>query len=181
MAIGDFPVGYNSSDGAVRSSSTSTQQNFDIPVYPVGPQPLSAQQMAEKNQRIYAANQAYSMAVAGAARNEGLERLSAINRRKAEERAFSRTTGEQMRQFGGRGTARAPIVAGRYLRDASEDLRLKYGEIDTELGLNLTALQEMVQKAQAERDSVLSMTELESARLATDPLGFFPAAQMYGR
>jgi len=137
----------------------------EVPTYPKIAPSLTSAQLGALADRRRVADEAYQEALAGAARSESLSRLSAIRKRQAEDRKFKRNLEDQMREFGGEGTARAPMVAGRYARRAGEDLRLKYGEIDSELSTNLSALSQMVEELRLDRDQEIARVDQDEASM----------------
>lgn len=137
----------------------------DVPSYPRIAPALTAAQLGSLADRRRLADEAYQEALAGATRSEALSRLSAQRKRDAEKRQFKRNLEDSMQEFGGEGTARAPRVAGKYARRAGEDLRLKYGEIGTELSTNLSALSQMVEELRIDRDQEIARIEQDEASM----------------
>ena len=135
----------------------------EVPNYPKIAPALSAQQLGSLADRRRLADEAYQQALTGASRSESLSRLNAIRSRESENRKFKRDLEDEMMEFGGAGTARAPRVAGRYARRAGEDLRLKYGEIDSELSTNLSALAQMVEELRLDRDQEIARIDQDEA------------------
>lgn len=152
----------------------------EVPKYTVGSVPLSAEQLGAINQQRILARQAYETALSGAARNEALLRLSAQRQKDTEDRLFGRRVDDEMGEMAGRGVARSPRFAGRFLRREAEDLQLKYGEIDTSLGAEIAALQDTLLRAENEMKLQLAALDAEEARGRTNVQVLFPAAQMYG-
>jgi hypothetical protein len=71
------------------------------------------------------------------------------------------------------------MVAGRQLRTAGEDLRLKYGEIETRLSTEIMALQDMVARASEERNMELARIEQDKVNMQANLEAMFPAMYMY--
>lgn len=84
-----------------------------------------------------------------------------------------------MREAGGKGLARQPMIAGRKVRVANEDLRLKYGEVSGQLSSDLMALQDMVDEAMRQRDTELARIEQDRVNMQADLGRLFPASSMY--
>jgi len=72
------------------------------------------------------------------------------------------------------------MVAGRQVRVANEDLRLKYGEISGQLSSDLMALQDMVDEAMRQRDTELARIEQDRVNMQADLDRLFLAGSMYG-
>jgi hypothetical protein len=85
-----------------------------------------------------------------------------------------------MRDAGGKGLARSPMVAGRFQRRGGEDLRLAYGEIDTRLSTEIAALQDMVSQAELSRSEEIALIDQEKVNMQADLERMLPAAGMYG-
>jgi hypothetical protein len=71
------------------------------------------------------------------------------------------------------------MVAGRRVRRAGEDLRLEYGEIDTQLSTEIAALQDLVSRAENERSIGIAQIEQERVNMQADLDRLFPAGSMY--
>jgi hypothetical protein len=71
------------------------------------------------------------------------------------------------------------MVAGRRVRRAGEDLRLEYGEIDTQLSTEIAALQDLVSRAENERSIGIAQIEQERVNMQADLNRLFPAGSMY--
>ena len=154
--------------GGGDNTPTATRTDLKVPEVPTYPRiapSLSAEQLGSLAGRRRLVDEAYQEALAGAARSESLSRLNATRKRESERRTFQRDLEDSMMEFAGQGTARAPRVAGRYARRAGEDLRLKYGEIDTELSTNLAALSQMVEELRIDRDQEIAAIDQDEASM----------------
>jgi hypothetical protein len=114
-----------------------------------------------------------------AKRRKELLEASSVRAREEANRTKTRNLQDFMREAGGKGLARSPMVAGRQVRREGEDLRLKYGEIDTRLSTEIAALQDLVSKAADERQFVISSTEQQEIDMRADLERLFPAASMF--
>ena len=153
---------------------------IEVPKYNITQTPLSAEELAAINEQRNIAASAYESALNQAARNESLMRLDAYRKRQTENRLSGRRIEDQMSEFAGEGVARAPRFAGRFLRREGEDLQLKYGEIDTELGVGLAGLQSSIDQARTEMELALAELDAREARGSTNIDILFPAARQYG-
>jgi len=116
---------------------------------------------------------------AAAARGESIAEASALSSRQAAERGSKRSLDSFMREAAGKGLARQPMIAGRQVRVANEDLRLKYGEISGQLSSDFMALQDMVDEAMRQRDTELARIEQDRVNMQADLGRLFPAGSMY--
>lgn len=175
--------------GALNAQQTVNQtgtnpsriQEIQVPKYNIGQTALSAEELAAINQQRNLAQTAYEQALNTAAKNESLLRLASVRRRETETRLSGRRIDDGMMEFAGKGVARAPRFAGRFLRREGEDLQLKYGEIDTELGVGLASLQDALAKARTDMQIALAQLDEREARGSTNIEILFPAANQYGR
>jgi hypothetical protein len=118
-------------------------------------------------------------AQAEAERRTGVLEASALRQRQDADRISRRTVQDFMREAGGKGLARSPMVAGRQVRRAGEDLRQTYGEIDTRLSTEIAALQDLVSRAEDERQFTIGATEQQEIDMRADLERLFPAASMF--
>jgi len=183
----DAIVGKNTWAALNASSSTrsggtdpSRIQDLQVPKYVIGQTPLGAAELAAVNEQRNLAATAYEQALNSAAKNESLMRLNALRRRTTENRLAGRLIDDEMDRLGGRGLARAPRFAGKFIRRGTEDLQLKYGEIDTELGVGLAGLQDALARAKTEMQMVMAEMDAREARGSTNIETLFPAARQYG-
>lgn len=156
-----------------------TDPTRNVPVYNVGPQALSAAERQAIDQKRVLADTALGLARNQFTTETASKELAAQRRRESEERSWKRRVEDEQRRLGGRGTATFGMTSGRFQRRAGEDYGLALGEIDSDLQNDLMALQQMLERAELERDITLANIKLEEASLSTKPMGFFPAANMY--
>jgi len=149
------------------------------PVYPQTLPSLSAAQLGALAERRRLADERVKSAEALKTRDEQLLQASSLRQRQDAERNSKRDIRSFMTEAAGRGTARSPMVAGRQLRTAGEDLRLKYGEIETRLSTEIMALQDMVARASEERNMELARIEQDKVNMQANLEAMFPAMYMY--
>jgi hypothetical protein len=147
--------------------------------YPTVLPSLSAKQLGQLSERRRIIDERLKQAEAESERRRTLIEASAQRSRQDAARTSRRTIEDFMRQAGGRGLARSPMVAGRRVRRGGEDLRLAYGEIDTQLSTELMALQDLVSRAENDRDLAMAGIEQERVNMQADLGRLFPAASMY--
>lgn len=152
---------------------------FDPDPYPTVLPSLSAEQLGQLAERRRLADERLKRAEAESERRRGLLDASALRAREDAERISRRSLQDFMREAGGRGLARSPMVAGRQVRRTGEDLRLAYGEIDTRLSTEISALQDLVARAAEERDMAIAQIEQERVNMQADLDRLFPAAGMF--
>lgn len=148
--------------------------------YPTTLPALSASQLGALAERRRLADQKFKQAEAQKERNKTLLEASAERARESGARNSRRSIEDFMREAGGKGIARSPMIAGRFQRREGEDLRLAYGEIDTRLSTEIAALQDMVSDARNTRDEQIALIEQERVNMQADLERLFPASQMYG-
>jgi hypothetical protein len=148
--------------------------------YPTVLPSLSAAQLGSLAERRSLADRRLKEAEAAKERGTTLLEASALRARQSEERGSRRSIEDFMRQAGGKGTARSPMIAGRFQRREGEDLRTAYGEIDTRLSTEIATLQDMVSRASLERADTIASLENERVNMQADLERLFPASQMYG-
>ena len=154
-------------------------QQFQPDPYPTVLPSLSAAQLGQLAERRRLADERLKQAEAEKERRKGLLEASSIRAREEADRISRRSIQDFMREAGGKGLARSPMVAGRQVRREGEDLRLKYGEIDTRLSTEVAALQDMVSRAANERDIAIAQIEQERVNMQADLDRLFPAAGMF--
>ena len=147
--------------------------------YPTVLPSLSEAQLGQLAERRRLADERLKQAETEKDRRKGLLEASSLRAREDAERMSKRTLEDFMREAGGKGLARSPMVAGRAVRREGEDLRLKYGEIDTRLSTEVATLQDMVSRAALERDIAISQIEQERVNMQADLDRLFPAAGMF--
>lgn len=161
----------------------------DPGTYKAGPDPdpyptvlpsLSAAQLGALAERRRLADQRLKQAKTEKERGEALLEASAIRARESATRDSRRSIEDFMRDAGGKGLARSPMVAGRFQRRAGEDLGLAYGEVDTRLSTEIAALQDMVSQAENARSEEIALIDQEQVNMQADLERLFPASGMYG-
>lgn len=161
----------------------------DPGTYEAGPDPdpyptvlpsLSSEQLGVLAERRRLADQRLKQAKTEKERGTALLEASATRARESATRDSRRSIEDFMRDAGGKGLARSPMVAGRFQRRAGEDLRLSYGEIDTRLSTEIAALQDMVSQAELARSDELAGIKSDEVNMRADLERLFPAAGMYG-
>jgi hypothetical protein len=152
---------------------------FQPDPYPTVLPSLSAAQLGQLAERRRLADERLKQAEAESERRRGLLEASSERARQDADRISRRTIQDFMREAGGKGLARSPMVAGRQVRRTGEDLRLAYGEIDTRLSTEIAALQDLVSRAENERASTIAFLEQERVNMQADLERLFPAASMF--
>ena len=151
---------------------------FEPDPYPTVFPSLSAAQLGQLAERRRLADERLKQAKARSERNQGLLEASSERARQEADRTSRRSLEDFMREAGGKGLARSPMVAGREVRREGEDLRLKHGEIDTRLSTEIIALQDMVAEAANERNQTIAGIEQQRVDMQADLERLFPAASM---
>jgi len=154
-------------------------QQFEPTPYPTVLPSLSAEQLGQLSERRRLIDERLKQAEAESERRRTLVEASATRSRQSAERQSQRSIQDFMREAGGRGLARSPMVAGRRVRRSGEDLRLEYGEIDTQLSTEIAALQDMVSRAENERNIGMAQIEQDRVNMQADLDRLFPAGSMY--
>jgi hypothetical protein len=152
---------------------------FEPDPYPTVLPSLSASQLGQLAERRRLADERLKRAETESVRRRGLLEASSERARQDADRVSRRSLQDFMREAGGKGLARSPMVAGRQVRRTGEDLRLAYGEIDTRLSTEILALQDMVSQAENERNSMIAAIEQERVNMQADLERLFPAASMF--
>jgi len=167
--------------GGISGTTTNPgdPSQFEPDPYPTVLPSLSAQQLGQLAERRMLADMRLKQAETEAKRRKELLEASSVRAREEANRTKTRNLQDFMREAGGKGLARSPMVAGRQVRREGEDLRLKYGEIDTRLSTEIAALQDLVSKAADERQFVISSTEQQEIDMRADLERLFPAASMF--
>jgi hypothetical protein len=106
--------------------------------------------------------------------------LAATTARTQVTREFRTLTEDMMRMLAGRGTARAPMVAGRGARRLQMQKDERFGQISQTLADEISALQEMVQLAERARSQTIAQISQEEALLRTAPQLLLPSAAAFG-
>lgn len=159
--------------------------NTDLSTFGLDPDPypavlpsLSAEQLGQLAERRRIADERLKQAENEMAFKQPLLEASSERARQDAARTGRRALESFMREAGGKGLARSPMVAGRQVRRSGEDLRLAYGEIDTRLSNEILTLQNMVSQASDERNSIIAGIEQERVNMQADLERLFPAASM---
>lgn len=148
--------------------------------YPKTLPALSAAQLADFSNRRRRADKMFKEAVAKKGREEGRFKVEAARQKEKAKKSFTNTSEDIMQELGGKGLARMPRAAGRQQRRLGESLRDAFGEIDTELGTQLAALEEMVTEIRTGRDEELAQIGVDELLAKSDLKQLFPAGDMYG-
>lgn len=154
-------------------------RNLQPDPYPTVLPSLSEEQLGQLSERRRLIDEKLKQAEAESERRTSLVEASAERSRQDAARTSRRSIEDFMRKAGGKGLARSPMVAGRAVRRSGEDLRLSYGEIDTKLSTEIMALQDLVSRAENERNIALAGIEQERVNMQADLGRLFPAASMY--
>lgn len=149
---------------------------LDPDPYPVVLPSLSAEQLGQLAERRRIADQRLKQAENEMGFRQPLLEAASERARQSADRTGRRALEDFMREAGGKGLARSPMVAGRQVRRSGEDLRLAYGEIDTRLSNEILTLQNMVSQASDERNSIIAGIEQQRVNMQTDLERLFPAA-----
>jgi len=165
--------------GEEESKTTDPAETPKPDPYPTVLPSLSAAQLGQLSERRRLIDERLKQAEAESERRRTLVEASAARSRESAERQSQRSIQDFMREAGGRGLARSPMVAGRRARRAGEDLRLQYGEIDTQLSTEIAALQDLVSRAENERSIGIAQIEQERVNMQADLNRLFPAGSMY--
>lgn len=147
--------------------------------YPTVLPALSAAQLGQLAERRRLADQRLKFAEEQAMKRRELLGANATRSRDTAERESKRSIDDFMRAYAGRSLARSPMIAGRSMRRAGEDLRLTYGEIDTKLSTEIAALQDMVNEAELSRAEQIAMISQDEINMRADLERLFPAAGSY--
>lgn len=167
--------------GGSESSFTTDPSNSPEPdPYPSVLPSLSAEQLGSLAERRRIADKRLKLAEEESRKRRELLEASANRNRATAERDSKRSMDDFMREVAGRGLARSPMIAGRETRRAGEDLRLAYGEIDTKLATEISALQDLVSQAELARSEEIASISQDEVNMRADLERLFPAANMYG-
>lgn len=170
----------SNSNSNLRSRNTSPTRVYDTSDYARTAPSLSSAQLGALGERRRLAEEQYQQTLAKVARNEAIYTADAERRRGNEESLSTRFIQDSMRELAGKSTARAPMFAGRMMRAANQDLQMKWGEIDSNLGIEMAALKSLVDEARSKREMELTLIEQERASMRSNLGAIFSAASMYG-
>lgn len=166
-------------DGDEDGFTTDPSNTPEPDPYPTVLPSLSAEQLGALSERRRLADKRYKQAETESAKRKELLEASANRARTSAERESKRSIEDFMREAAGKGVARSPMVAGREIRRTGEDLRLTYGEIDTKLSTEISALQDMVAQAELARSEEIAAISQEEVNMRADLKRMFPAAETY--
>lgn len=167
-------------NGSEDRESTTPSETPQPDPYPTVLPSLSAAQLGALSERRRVADQRLKVAEEESRKRRELLEASANRSRAGAERESKRSMDDFMREVAGRGLARSPMIAGRGVRRAGEDLRLTYGEIDTKLSTEIAALQDLVSQAELARSEEIASISQDEANMRSDLERLLPAANMYG-
>jgi hypothetical protein len=160
-------------------TSTDKSSNRKPPPYPTTPRPLNAQELQALSDRRLAVDNAYKEAMAAQERGEGAAKAAALAQRQMVNTDFRRSSRDFMSEMAGRGLARSPMLAGRGMRRMQQDRERTYGQIDNETTTQISALQEMVNRARIERDMEMSRISQDEALMRSNPWDYLMLANEY--
>lgn len=141
---------------------------------------LSSAQLGAFGERRRIAQEEYEKTLAAVARNDAIYRSDAERQRENQEELATRYIADSTRELAGKGVARAPMFMGRMARAADQDLQMKWGEIDSELGIELSALKSLVDNARSKKETELAKIDQDVASARSNLNAIFSAASMYG-
>ena len=141
---------------------------------------LSSAQLGAFGERRRVAEEEYQKTLAAVARNEAVYQSDAERKRQNEQELSTSYIQESTRDLAGRGVARAPMFMGRMLRAADQDLQMKWGEVDSNLGIEMAALKSLVDNARSKKETELARIEQDKASARANLDAIFSAASMYG-
>lgn len=153
---------------------------YDTSDYSVVAPALSSAQLGAFGERRRIAQEEYEKTLAAVARNDAVYRSDAERQRENQEELSTRYIADSTRELAGKGVARAPMFMGRMARAADQDLQMKWGEIDSELGIELSALKSLVDNARSKKETELGRIDQDVASARSNLNAIFSAASMYG-
>lgn len=167
-------------DGALDGSGTDPSKNYgDPPKYPTEPRPLNAEELAALADRRLAIDNAYKEALAQKEQGEGATRARGLAERQLIDRDFKRSSQDFMSAMASRGLARSPMFAGKGMRQMQQDRESNYGQVEDRVSSEISALEEMVNKARIERDMELARISQDEAFMRSDPWSYLMLASQY--
>lgn len=167
-------------DGNTTGLSTDPAKSYGTPPeYPTDPAPLNAEQLQALADRRLAIDNAYKEALAQKERGEGASRAAGLAQRQLADRDFKRSSRDFMSAMASRGLARSPMFAGKGMRDMQQDRESRYGEIEEGVSAQISALEEMVNKARIERDMEIARISQDEALMRSDPFNYLMLASQY--
>jgi hypothetical protein len=141
---------------------------------------LSAEFFGALAARRRAADEALQMAMEQEKTQTERLNLAATTARTQVTREFRNLSEDMMRMLAGRGTARAPIAAGRGARRLQTAKDERFGQISQTLADEISALGQMVQMAESAQRAELARIAQDEALARTQPAGLLPAAAAFG-
>jgi len=165
--------------GQIDTTTTDPASGRKPKPYPTEPRPLSAAELGALADRRLAVDSAYQEALAARERGEGSARVSSLAQRQMIDKDFTRTSQDFLGFMGGRGLARSPMFAGKGMRRMQQDREGQYGEVESNLTNELSALEEMVNRARIERDMETARISQDEAMMRSNPFDYLLAANQY--
>ena len=141
---------------------------------------LTAELMGALAARRRAADEELQLAMERERTQTARLQLAATTAREQTTREFRNLSEDMMRMLAGRGTARAPMVAGRGARRLQMQKDERFGQISQTLADEISALQEMVQMAERARNNEIARISQDEALARTAPQLLLPASGAFG-
>ena len=141
---------------------------------------LSAEFFGALAARRQAADEALQLAIEQEKTQTDRLNLAATTARTQTTQEFRNLSEDMMRMLAGRGTARAPMTAGRGARRFQTAKDEKFGQISQTLADEISALGQMVQLAQNAHSAELARIAQEEALARTQVGGLLPASAAVG-
>ena len=141
---------------------------------------LSAEFFGALAARRRAADEALQMSMEQEKTQTERLNLAATTARTQLTREFRNLSEDMMRMLAGRGTARAPMVAGRGARRLQTAKDERFGQISQTLADEVSALGQMVQMAESAQRAELARIAQDEALAKTQPAGLLPASAAFG-
>lgn len=158
---------------------TNPTRVYDTSDYARTAPALSSAQLGAFGERRRVAEEEYQKTLAAVARNEAIYQSDAERKRQNQQDLSTQYIQESTRDLAGKGVARAPMFMGRMARAADQDLQMKWGEIDSELGIELAALKSLVDNARSKKELELARVDQDVASARSNLDAIFSAASMY--
>lgn len=141
---------------------------------------LSAEFFGALAARRRAADETLQMAMEQEKTQSERLNLAATTARTQLTREFRNLSEDMMRMLAGRGTARAPMIAGRGARRLQTTKDERFGQISQTLADEISALGQMVQVAENAQRAELARISQDEALARTQPSGLLPASAAFG-
>jgi hypothetical protein len=165
--------------GGGNDATVTTPTVYDTSKYSKVAPALSSQQLGALGERRRVAENEYQRTLASVARNEAIYQSDSQRNRQNELELSGRYIRDSTRELAGKGVARSPMFAGRMIRAANQDLQMKWGEIDSRLGVELSSLKSMVDDAMSRRATEIASIRQEEANMRANLDAIFAASSMY--